>query len=108
MDTSVVIIVSPISSKPAAIMQPSHASYIKVFLTIDHLDKKPIKEKYEIATKLYEQFGHTVDSIKLKQQLKDANITDKELEAQIDSVTDSCDTYDRYRKVRSRPVVSLP
>ena len=32
----------PISSKPAAIMQPSHASSIKVFLTTDHLDKKTI------------------------------------------------------------------
>ena len=32
----------PISSKPAAIMQSSHASSINVFLTIDHLDKKTI------------------------------------------------------------------
>ena len=94
----------PISSKPAAIMQPS----IKVYLTIDHLDKKTIKKKHEIATKLHKQFGHPVDSIKLKQLLKNANITDKELDAQIDSVTDNCDTCDRYRKVRSRPVVSLP
>ena len=91
----------PISSKPAAIMQPSHASSIKVYLTIDHLDKKTIKEKHEIATKLHKQFGHPVDSIKLKQLLKDANITDKELDVQIDSVTDNCDTCDRYRKVRS-------
>ena len=91
-------------------MQPSHASSIKVFLTIDHLNKKTIKEKHEIATKLHKQFGHPVDSIKLKQLklLKDANITDKELDAQIDSVTDSCDTCDCYRKVHSRPVVSLP
>ena len=98
----------PISSKLAAIIQPSHASSIKVFLTIDHLNKKTIKEKHEIATKLHKQFGHPVDSIKLKQLIKDANITDKELDAQIDSVTDNCDTCDRYRKVRSRPVVSLP
>ena len=98
----------PISSKPAAIMQPSHASSIKLFLTTDHLNKKTIKEKHETATKLHKQFGHPVDSIKLKQLLKDANITDKELDAQIDFVTDSCDTCDRYRKVRSRPVVSLP
>ena len=79
----------PISSKPAAIMQPSHASSIKVFLTIDHLDKKTIKEEHEIATQLHKQFGHPVDSIKLKQLLKDANITDKELDAQKDSVTDN-------------------
>ena len=89
-------------------MQRSHASSIKVFLTIDCLDKKTIKEKHEIATKLHSQSGHPVDSIKLKQLLKDANITDKELDAQIDSVTDNCDTCDSYRKVRSRPVVSLP
>ena len=97
-----------ISSKPAAIMQPNHASSIKLFLTVDHLDKKTIKEKHEIATKLHKQFGHHVDSIKLKQLLKDANITDKGLDAQIDSVTDNCDICDCYRKVRSRPVVSLP
>ena len=78
-------------------MQPSHASSIKVFLTIDHLDRKTIKEKHEIAAKLHKQFGHPVDSIKLKQLLKDANITDKELDAQIDSVTDNCDACDRYR-----------
>ena len=89
-------------------MQPSHASSIKVVLSIDHLDKKTIKEKHEIATKLHKQFGHPVDSMKLKQLLKDANITDKELDAQIDSLTGSCDTCDRYRKVRSRPVVFLP
>ena len=57
-------------------MQPSHASSIKVFLTIEHIDKKTIKEKHEIATKLHNQFGHPADSIKLKQPLKDANITD--------------------------------
>ena len=67
----------PISSKPAPIMQPSHASSIKVLLTIDNLDKKTIKEKHQIATKLNKQFGHPVDSIKLKQRLKDANITEK-------------------------------
>ena len=66
-----------ISSKPAAIMQPSHASSIKVFLAIDHLDKKTIKEKQEIATKLHKQIGHPVDSIKLKQLLKNADITDE-------------------------------
>ena len=76
-------------------MQPSHASSIKVFLTIDHLDRKTIKGKHEIVTKLHKQFGHHT------QLLKDANITDKELDAQIDSVTDSCDTCDRYRKVHS-------
>ena len=73
----------PISSKLAAIMQQSHASSIKVFLTIDHLDKTTIKEKHEIAAKLHKQFNHPVDSIKLKQLLKDANITDKELDEQI-------------------------
>ena len=98
----------PISSKPAAIMQSSHASSIKEFLTIDPFDKKTIKEKHEIATKLHSQFGHPVDSIRLKQLLKDANITDKELDAQIDSVTENCDSCDRYRKVRSRPLAFLP
>ena len=88
-------------------MQPSHASSIKVFITIDHLDKRTIKEKHETATKLHKQFGHPVDS-KLKQPLKDANITDDKQDAQIDSLTDSFDTCDRYGKVRSRPVVSLP
>ena len=52
-------------------MQSSHASSIKVFLTIDHFDKKTIKEKHEIATKLHKQSGHPVDSIKDKQILKD-------------------------------------
>ena len=80
-------------------MQPSHASSIKVFLATDHLDKETIIEKHEIATKHHKQFGHAVESIKLKQLFKDANITDKELDAQIDSVTDNCDTCDHYRKV---------
>ena len=72
----------PISSKLAVIMQPIHASSVKVFLTIDHLDKKTIKEKHKVATKLHKQFGYPVDSIKLKRLLRDAIITDK------DSVTD--------------------
>ena len=97
----------PISSKPAAIMQSSHASSVKVFLTTDHLDKETIKQKHNIAAKLHKQFGHPVDSIQLH-LLRDANIIDKELNAQTYSVTDSCDTCDRYRKVPSRLVVSLP
>ena len=39
---------------------------------------------------------------------KDANITDKEPDAQIDSVSDSCDTCDCHRKVHSQPAVFLP
>ena len=35
----------PISSKKAPIVQPSHASSIKVLLTTDHLDKKTIEGK---------------------------------------------------------------
>ena len=97
-----------ISSKEAAIIQPSHASSIKVLRATDHLDKKTIKEKHEIATKLHKQFGHPVDSIKLRPLLKNANITDKKLDAQRNSATDSCDIYDRHGKVRSRSVVSLP
>ena len=91
---------------PCLIETGSSNAKVKVFQATDHLNKKTIKEKCEIAAKLHRQFDHSVNNIKLKKLLKDANITVKELNAQTDSMTDSCDTCDR--KVRSPPVLSMP
>ena len=80
----------------------------EVYVTIDHLDEKSSDEKHSIALKLHKTFGHPLDSSKIKVILKDAGVNDCELNKAVDTVTDSCDTCDKYRKVRSRPVVSLP
>ena len=80
----------------------------EITLAAIHVEKKDLAEKRAIATKLHKQFGHPVDSGKLKALLHDADIHDKELLQQIDLVGSECDTCSRYMKVRSRPVVSLP
>ena len=79
-----------------------------VLLTNEEIQSRNPRKKREIALKLHKQFGHPLDSDKLKNILKDANFTDQELFDMIDTVTNECDICDRYRKMRSRPVVSIP
>ena len=79
----------------------------KVFLTIKDLDSKTIEEKERIADKLHKQFGHPLDSYKLKKLVKEAKIYDKDLLKSIDKVTRKCDTCKRYGKKKPRPVVAL-
>ena len=74
----------------------------------ENLDQRNSKEKHAIATKLHRQFGHPLESKKLRDLCLDAGIHDQELFKQIDKVTQSCDTCDRYKKARARPVVSMP
>uniref|UniRef100_A0A7M5XEQ1 Integrase catalytic domain-containing protein n=1 Tax=Clytia hemisphaerica TaxID=252671 RepID=A0A7M5XEQ1_9CNID len=80
---------------------------IELYLTINDLNTKSKEEKKSIAVKLHKQFGHPVDSTKLKTIVKDAEIKDDELLRLIDQVTEECDICTRYRKARARPVVSL-
>ena len=80
---------------------------VNLYLTIENLDTKSKEEKQSIAVKLHKQFGHPVDSSKLKGIVQDAGIKDDELMKYIDEVTEECDVCNRYRKARARPVVSL-
>ena len=60
-----------------------------------------------IALKLHRQFAHpTAD--KLRQLLKSAGRTDPGLLNSITRVTETCETCQRYRKPRPRPIVSMP
>ena len=79
-----------------------------MLITIEDLDKKNTTEKREIASKLHKRFGHPIDSQKLKDFLRNAGIVDNELNKHLDTVTDDCNTCLRYRKTRSRPIVSIP
>ena len=53
------------------------------------------------------QFGHPLESKKLRDLCLEAGINDQEPFKQIDIVTQSHDTCDRYKKVRAYPVVSM-
>ena len=57
--------------------------------------------------KLHRQFAHP-SSIKLKQFLKNAGRNDPDLLALVDKVSDNCTTCTKYKKPKSRPIVSLP
>ena len=81
---------------------------MEVFLSAENLDQRNFKKKQAIATKLHRQFGHPLENKKLRDLCLEAGINDQELFKQIDNVTRSCDTYDRYKKARSPPVVSMP
>ena len=81
---------------------------MEVFLSAENLDQRNFKEKQAIATKLHRQFGHPLDSKKLRDLCLEAGINDQELFKQSDNVTQSCDTCDRNKKARAHPVVSMP
>ena len=81
---------------------------MKAFLSADTLDQRNSKEKHAIAIKLHRQLGHLLESKKLRDLCLKAGINDQELFKQIDNVTQSCDTCDRYKKARARPLVSMP
>lgn len=99
----------PLTPKQVAVNKTSQGeNATRVIFTVNDLTVKSPEEKCKIATKLHKQFGHPIDSSKLKTLLQDANVEDKELFQQIDNVTNSCDTCSRYMKARSRPIVSLP
>ena len=65
---------------------------MKVFLSAENLDQRNFKEKQAVATKLHRQFGHPLESKKLRDLCLEAGIKDQELFKQIDNVTQSCDT----------------
>ena len=62
---------------------------VKVLLTVDVLQNKSPQKKAAMASKLHKQFGHPVNSERLKQLLRDAKIRDDNLFKQIDAVTES-------------------
>ena len=79
----------------------------RVFLAIKDLGAMNSTQKSKIAEKLHKQFGHPIDSSKLKKLVKDAKINDDELLRLIEKVTDGCDLCKRYGKKKSRPVVGF-
>ena len=95
----------PISRKWGAMFPNSDPKYAKVNITFD---KESLTNPKTIATKLHKQFGHPVDSAKLKQLVTDSGNNNTELLSAIDEVTESCDVCNKYKKARSKPIVSLP
>jgi hypothetical protein len=79
-----------------------------VYMNYEQISTGDISEKRAIAKKLHLQFGHPVDSNKLKSLCQDAGVTDESFLHAIDDVTEACNTCSRFRKAKSRPVVSLP
>lgn len=71
------------------------------------LDDLSSKEKTEAIKKLHRQFGHPSQQ-KLKDLLKGANVSDKEVFNILSQVVDDCDFCARHKKTPSRPAVSLP
>lgn len=60
-----------------------------------------------IASKLHRQFAHP-SSERLRKLLRTANRHDDDLHKAVDRVTENCDTCRRFKKPRSRPIVSMP
>jgi len=81
----------------------------KIALTIvdSEMKSKSNSDIENMALKLHKQFGHPVDSNKLKRLLKEAGISDTRVNNSIEKVTEECDTCNRYRKAKSRPIVSF-
>ena len=88
-------------------IQQNGSPSVKVLFTVDDLQNKSPQEKAAMDSKLHKQFGHPVNSERLKQFLRDDNIWDDDLFKQIETVMEFCDICERYKMARSHPVVSL-
>ena len=92
----------PLTSKQVDASYPANTvNTTNITFAVTNIENKSREEKRAIATKLHKQFGHPIDSGKLKSLLHDADIHDKELLHQIDAVNNDCDTCSRYMKARS-------
>ena len=78
----------------------------QVYLTISELSKKSNDQKFKIANKLHCQFGHASPE-KLKKLIKASNVNDQEPLDIINLVDQKCQVCLKYKKTKSRPVVSF-
>ena len=69
-------------------MQQNGSPPVTVLFTVDDLQNKSPQEKAAMASKLHKQFGYPVNSERLKQLLRVANIQDDDLFKQIDTITE--------------------
>ena len=63
---------------------PNRSVPMKILLTAENLDQINCKEKHDIATKLHRQFGHPLESKKLRDLCLEVGINDQELFKQTD------------------------
>ena len=68
------------------------------------LGNQDLKKK---AVKLHKQFGHPT-AINLIKMLRSAEIYNREFEQVIDNVSEKCEVCVKYKKPKSRPIVSMP
>ena len=68
----------PLTPKQLAVtdIQQNGSPPVEVLFTVDDLQKNSTQEKAAMTSKLHKQFGHTVNSERLKQLLRDASIRD--------------------------------
>lgn len=70
----------------------------------------PIKSEVDnkkIALKLHKQFGHPASS-KLHKLIKDAGMNNIELCKEIQHIEEVCDTCQKYKRPRPKPIVTFP
>ena len=73
-------------------------------MTLLALGNQDLKKK---AEKLHKQFGHPT-AINLIKMLRSAEIYNREFEQVIDNVSEKCEVCVKYKKPKSRPIVSMP
>ena len=78
----------PITSKqiPIGNLSSKHNPTVpmKILLSAKNLDQRNSKEKHDIATKLHRQFGHPLESKKLRDLCLEVGVNDQELFKQTD------------------------
>ncbi len=75
----------------------------QTFLEIEELDRD---NKLKACRKLHTQFGHAASN-RLKDLLKDAKVTDKEIFDMIEEVGEKCEICTKFKRPKLRPVVGL-
>lgn len=85
---------------PLLSIQPE--THANVLLTIDSNENKR-----KVTLKLHKQFAHPTAK-RLKLLFKDAGIEDSEYDTLIEDISNNCEICLKYKRVPSRPVVSIP
>ena len=79
----------------------------KVVFHLEHLKNLPMNEKRMKAKKIHRQFAHATKEPLLK-LLRNGGCDDKEFLDVVKDVCENCEFCLKYRKPKSRPIVSLP
>ena len=81
--------------------------YASISLICKDIKNIPANEKPKVALKLHRQFAHP-PAERLIQLILDSGIADADLSNHVHEISKNCQTCEKYKKAKPRPVVGFP